>query len=95
MKHIHKKWFLKTADYSATACIILHIASRITKLSFLNYISCASALVYVICGICLLIHEYIITRSIRAVLKKLWSVLFFCLIIAVIMGAIVLGVSLK
>lgn len=95
MKLIKEKWLLITKDYSAAAVIIGHIAYRITKLSFLNYISIASVWLYIICGICLLIHCYITTQSIKAVFKKIWPVLLFCLIVAIIMGVIVLGVSLR
>lgn len=70
MKHIHKKWLLLSNNYSAAACIISHIASRITKLDILMSISNILSLFFLASGIILFCNDYYTTRSIRAAIKK-------------------------
>lgn len=70
MKHIHKKWLLLSNNYSAAACIISHIASRITKLDILMSISNILSLFFLASGIILFCNDYYTTRSFRAAIKK-------------------------
>lgn len=70
MKHIHKKWLLLSNNYSVAACIISHIASRITKLDILMSISNILSLFFLASGIILFCNDYYTTRGIRAAIKK-------------------------
>lgn len=95
MKHIHKKWLLRINNAAMWVGGISFIGYKITDSDVFHSLLMISAPVYIACGIYFMIREIIIARSIKAFIKKFWPELLVCLIVAIIMATIVLGVSLK
>lgn len=78
MKHIYKKWLLRTTNYSGYIVILSPIAYKITKLSFLQPIIEISCFAVFIGSIILFCNDCYVTRGIRAAIKKnRYSVIFW------------------
>ncbi len=70
MKHIHKKWLLRTIDYSSYIVILGPITYKFTQLSFLQPFIEISCLAYFVSTITLFCNDCYVNRSFRVAFKK-------------------------